>query len=69
MAHGESVQTLQSVKNCYNSRAHGHEWPWTLMEQMIINDKYVYAIHYSCLPIHVFIWACDKFDATQLLKL
>ena len=29
----------------------------------------VYAILYSCLPDHVFIWAYDKFDATQLLKL
>ena len=28
----------------------------------------VYAIHYLCLPDHVFIWACDKFVATQLLK-
>ena len=28
----------------------------------------VYAIHYSCLPDHVFIWACDKLVATQLLK-
>ena len=29
----------------------------------------VYAIHYSCLPDHVFIWAYDKFDTTQLLKI
>ena len=29
----------------------------------------VYAIHYSCLPDHVFIWAGDKLVATQLLKL
>ena len=29
----------------------------------------VYAIRYSCLPDHVFIWAYDKFDATQLLKI
>ena len=28
----------------------------------------VYAIHYSCLPDHVFTWACDKLGATQLLK-
>ena len=28
----------------------------------------IYAIHYSCLPDHVFIGACDKFVATQLLK-
>ena len=28
----------------------------------------VYAIHYSCLPDHVFIWAGDKLVATQLLK-
>ena len=28
----------------------------------------VYVIHYSCLPDHVFIWACDKLIATQLLK-
>ena len=28
----------------------------------------VYAIHYSCLPDHVFTWACDKLVATQLLK-
>ena len=29
----------------------------------------VYAIHYSCLPDHVFTWACDKHVATQLLKI
>ena len=29
----------------------------------------VYAIHYSCLLDHVFIWAYDKLVATQLLKL
>jgi len=29
----------------------------------------VYAIHYSCLRDHVFIWAYDKFSATQLLKI
>ena len=28
----------------------------------------VYAIHYSCLPDHVFIWACDKLVTTQMLK-
>ena len=28
----------------------------------------VYAIHYSCLPDHVFIWAYDKLIAIQLLK-
>ena len=28
----------------------------------------VYAIYYSCLPGHVFIWAGDKLVATQLLK-
>ena len=28
----------------------------------------VYAIHYSCLPDHVFIWACHKLVATQLLN-
>jgi hypothetical protein len=39
------------------------------MEKMIINDNYVYAIHYSCLPNHVFIWAYDKLVATQLLKI
>ena len=25
----------------------------------------IYAIHYSCLPDHVFTWACDKLVATQ----
>ena len=29
----------------------------------------VYAIHYSCLPDHVFIRAYDKLVATPLLKL
>ena len=29
----------------------------------------VYAIHYSCLPDYVFIWACDKLVATPMLKL
>ena len=29
----------------------------------------VYAIHYSCLPDHMFRWAGDKLVATQLLKL
>ena len=29
----------------------------------------VYAIHYSCLPDHVFACAGDKLVATQLLKL
>ena len=29
----------------------------------------VYAIHYSCLPNHVFTWVGDKLVATQLLKL
>ena len=29
----------------------------------------VYAIHYSCLPDHVFIWACDKLVAIPMLKL
>ena len=29
----------------------------------------VYAIHYLCLPDHVFLRAYDKFDATQLLKI
>ena len=29
----------------------------------------VYAIYYSCLPDHVFIWACDKLVATPMLKL
>ena len=28
-----------------------------------------YSIHYSCLPNHVFIWACDKFVAIPMLKL
>ena len=28
----------------------------------------VYAIPYSCLPDHVFTWACDELVATQLLK-
>ena len=28
----------------------------------------VYAIHYSCLPNHVFTWACDKLVTIQLLK-
>ena len=28
----------------------------------------IYAIHYSCLSDHVFIWACDKLVATQLIK-
>jgi hypothetical protein len=34
-----------------------------------INDNYVYAIHYSCSPDHVFIWVYDKLVATQLLKI
>ena len=29
----------------------------------------VYAIHYSYLHDHVFIWACDKLVATPMLKL
>ena len=29
----------------------------------------IYAIHYSCLPNHVFICAYDKLAATQLLKI
>ena len=29
----------------------------------------LYAIHYLCLPNHVFIWACDKLVATPMLKL
>ena len=29
----------------------------------------VYAIHYSCLPDHVFIWAYDELVATPMLKL
>ena len=29
----------------------------------------VYAIDYSCLPNHVFIWAYDKLVATAMLKL
>ena len=29
----------------------------------------VYAIQYSYLPDHVFMWACDKLVATQLLKI
>ena len=29
----------------------------------------VYAIRYSCLPDHVFIWAYDKFVATPMQKL
>jgi hypothetical protein len=27
---GKVVQPLQSVKNCYNSCAHGQEWPGPL---------------------------------------
>ena len=38
MAHGESVQPLQSVKNYYNSRAHGHEWPQNIYEIDDTND-------------------------------
>ena len=29
----------------------------------------IYAIHYSCLPDHVFIWASNKLVATPMLKL
>ena len=29
----------------------------------------VYAIHYSCLPDHVFMWAYDRLVATPMLKL
>ena len=28
----------------------------------------VYAIHYLCLPDHVYIWVYGKLVATQLLK-
>ena len=28
----------------------------------------IYASHHSCLPDHVFPWACDKLVATQFLK-
>ena len=28
----------------------------------------IYATHYLCSLDHVFIWACDKLVATQLLK-
>ena len=29
----------------------------------------VYAIPYSCVLDHVFIWACDKLVATPMLKI
>ena len=29
----------------------------------------IYAIRYSCLPDHVFTWACDELIATLMLKL
>ena len=38
------------------------------MIKMLTNDT-VYAIHYSWLPDHVFIWASDKLVATPMLKL
>jgi hypothetical protein len=60
--HGESVQHLQSVKLVYQpcSQSYGTD---------DINDNYVYAIYYSCLSDHVFIWVYDKLVATQLLKI
>ena len=40
---GKDVQPQYSVKNCYNSRAHGQERPGFLTEQMMntndSNDK------------------------------
>ena len=28
----------------------------------------IYAIHYSCLPDHVFLWVVNKLVATQFVK-
>jgi hypothetical protein len=35
---------------------------------LMLTKDYVYDIHYSCLPDHVFTWAYDKLVATQMLK-
>ena len=32
---GECAPPLQRVTNCYNSRAHGHERPEKLIEQLV----------------------------------
>ena len=58
MTHGESVQPLQSVKLVYQPCSRSQ----AALDPYGIDDHYrliVYAIHYSCLPNHVFMWTCE----------